>query len=131
MAQYLLLIPDDYDAWEAMTPSERTAVYARHDTFHARLSAGGHTMLGGRELKHPREARTVRRGGDGSGEVSVTDGPYAESVEQLSGYYLVESADLPDLEQCCGILAEQSPIEIRECGAVVDDRAPDQTTEAP
>lgn len=130
MTQYVLLIPDDYDAWERLTAQERADVYSTHNTFAERLSAGGHQILGGGELKHPREARTVRRSSDGTAGVVVTDGPYAESVEQLSGYYLVESHDLADLEQCCGILAQLSGVEIRECGPAVDDGPPDQSERA-
>ena len=47
-------------------------------------------------------ARTVRRDGAGT---TVTDGPYAESVEQLGGFYLVETDDLDDLLEICGLLA--------------------------
>ncbi|WP_206674292.1 YciI family protein [Pseudactinotalea suaedae] len=118
MAQYMVLIPDDYDAWEAMTPQQRNEVYAEHEVFAARLARGGHRVTGGAELTLPRTARTVRSGPDG---ITVTDGPYTEAVEQLSGYYLIETDDLPDLEQACGILAHHVPIEIRQLGRAVED----------
>lgn len=114
----MLIIPDDYDAWEAMTPQQRAAVYAKHEGFAERLASGGHRITGGAELTLPRTARTVRSTADG---VVVTDGPYAEAVEQLSGFYLIESDDLTDLEQACAILAEHFPIEIREVGRAVED----------
>lgn len=121
MTEYMLIIPDDYDAWEAMTPQQRTAIDAKHDDFAARLKAGGHIVTGGAELTMPRTARTVRNGPDG---IVVTDGPFAEAVEQLSGFYLVESSDLADLEQACAIIAERFPVEIRRVGpAVADDPA--------
>jgi hypothetical protein len=50
-----------------------------------------------------REAKTLRSGPDGA--LTVTDGPYAETAEQLGGFYLVESDDLADLVDVCGILA--------------------------
>ena len=118
MAQYMLIIPDDYDAWEAKTPQERRDIYAKHDTFAKRLGQGGHRVTGGAELTLPRTARTVRSGPAG---ITVTDGPYTESVEQLSGFYLIESEDLPDLEQACAILAEHFPVEIREVGPAIED----------
>ena len=118
MAQYMLIIPDDYDAWEAKTPQERRAIYAEHETFATRLAQGGHRVTAGAELTLPRTARTVRSGPAG---ITVTDGPYTESVEQLSGFYLIESEDLRDLEEACGILAEHFPVEIREVGPAVAD----------
>ncbi|WP_162458420.1 YciI family protein [Pseudactinotalea terrae] len=120
MAQYMLIIPDDYDAWEAKTPGERSEVYAQHETFASRLAQGGHRVTGGAELTLPRTARTVRSGPAG---ITVTDGPYTESVEQLSGFYLVESDDLADLEQACAILAEHFPVEIREVGPAIEDKS--------
>lgn len=121
MTDYVLIIPDDYDVWESMTTEQRTAIYARHEDFAARLEQGGHRVTGGAELTSPRTARTVRSGPDG---VTVTDGPYAEAVEQLSGFYLVSSDDLTDLEQACAILAESFPVEIRRVGPAVEEPAP-------
>ena len=37
----------------------------------------------------------------------MTDGPYAETVEQLTGFYLIESDDLDDLLECCKVLAQE------------------------
>ncbi|MER7009710.1 YciI family protein [Dactylosporangium sp. NPDC000555] len=50
-------------------------------------------MRGGAELAPTGAATTLRRRGD---EVSVTDGPFAETGEQLAGFYLVEAADLDE-----------------------------------
>jgi hypothetical protein len=38
--------------------------------------------------------------------VSLSDGPYAESAEQVGGYYLVETEDVEDLAQVCGRLMQ-------------------------
>ena len=118
MTQYMLIIPDDYDAWEAKTPRQRSDIYAEHETFAKRLAEGGHQVKGGAELALPRTARTVRSGPEG---ITVTDGPYAEAVEQLSGYYMIETDDLPDLEQACAMLATHFPVEIRRVGPAIDD----------
>ena len=48
-------------------------------------------------------------------QVSVTDGPFAETVEQLTGFYLVESDDLDDLLSICGVVSEGDAIEVRAC----------------
>ena len=116
MTQYLILIPSDEDAWEASGPDAQQAVYDHHGRFSALLEAHGHKILGGAELKHSREAKVVR--GTPSALV-ITEGPYAETVEQLSGYYLVESSDLDDLLQVCGVLTDaESAVEVRELASV-------------
>jgi hypothetical protein len=101
MTKYAILLPDDEDRWEQATPEQRAEVYARHGEFTRRLAEEGHQMVGGAELTHSRDAKVVR---GGPGRVSVTDGPYAELVEQLSGLYLVETDDLDGLLQLCGLL---------------------------
>jgi hypothetical protein len=113
MTTYVILLPGDEGTWEAATPEQRAATYADHERFSRTLEERGHRIVGGAELAHSREARVVRRGADG---LVVTDGPYAEVVEQLSGFYLVESDDLDDLAQVCGILATGGEaVEIRAC----------------
>ncbi|HSO64016.1 MAG TPA: YciI family protein [Ornithinibacter sp.] len=113
MTTYVILLPGDESSWEAATPDERAAVFAEHDRFSRTLEEHGHRVVGGAELAHSRTARTVRAG---DGGLVVSDGPYAESVEQLTGFYLVESDDLDDLLAVCGILAAMSDtIEVRAC----------------
>jgi hypothetical protein len=51
-----------------------------------------------------------------AGEHTVTQGPYAESAEQLTGFYVVETPDLDDLIEVCKVLGQgERAIEIREC----------------
>ncbi|KRE40877.1 YciI family protein [Knoellia sp. Soil729] len=102
-ARYLILLPGNEDAWEALTQEQRDAVYARHDEFGAGLRANGHKVLGGAELTHSREAKVVRA--DAHGKVMVSDGPFAEIVEQLTGYYDVETDDLDDLLRLVALVA--------------------------
>ena len=102
MTTYVILLPADESTWEAATPEERAAVYAEHERFSRTLEERGHRVVGGAELAPSREARVVRGGEHGP---VVSDGPYAETVEQLSGFYLVESEDLDDLAEVCGMLA--------------------------
>lgn len=113
MTEYLLLIPDNEAAWAGRSDAERQAVYAKHTAFHEALATRGHTFVNGAELAPSSQSRTVR---SVDGEVQVTDGPYTESVEQLSGFYLIETSDLDDLIACVGILADaESGLELREC----------------
>ena len=118
MTTYVILLPGDEGTWEAATPEHRAATYAEHDRFSRALEERGHRIVGGAELAHSREARVVR---GGLGGPVVTDGPYAEVAEQLTGFYLVESDDLDDLAQVCGILATAGDaVEIRACLAGPD-----------
>ncbi|MFC6286002.1 YciI family protein [Nocardioides sp. GCM10027113] len=113
MTEYILLIPDDEEQWAARSEDERQRTYDRHREFAAALAARGHKVTGGAELAPSKEARTVRRR---DGALHVTEGPYAEAVEQLSGFYLIESDDLDDLVECVGMLAvDESPLELRAC----------------
>jgi len=114
MPDYVVLLPGDEAAWEAASPEERAAVFARHDAFSKALAERGHQVTGGAELAHSRHARTLRT--DAEGHHVVTDGPYAETVEQLSGFYLVTTDDVDDLLEVCRILADaEGAIEVREC----------------
>jgi hypothetical protein len=102
MTTYVILLPGDEAAWEGATPEQRRAGYDVHNAFAAELDRRGHKVVGGAELTHSREARTVRPGPDGP---VVSEGPYAELAEQMTGFYLVESDDLDDLVEVCGMLA--------------------------
>lgn len=112
MTEYVVLLPGDESTWETASADYRAAVFARHEEFSRLLAERGHVVTGGAELTHSREAKQVRRGPDGS--ITVTDGPYAETVEQLSGFYVVQSDDLDDLMALCGILAgDDGVVEVR------------------
>ncbi|SDS04201.1 Uncharacterized conserved protein [Friedmanniella luteola] len=111
MTEYAILLPGDEDAWEQSTPERREAVYAVHRAFAQRLEERGHRVTGGAELVHSRHSWVVRRTGDA---VAVTEGPYAESAEQLTGFYLVRTDDLDDLLQVAGLLADgDGAVEVR------------------
>jgi len=112
MSRYIVLIPDNQDAWEASSEEDRQRMYALHAKFSELLEQRGHKMTGGAELAHSRTAKTLRRGPDGT--TTVTDGPYAEATEQLSGFYLVETDDPEGLLEVCKVLAEgEALIEVR------------------
>ncbi len=112
MTSYVVLLPGDESVWAATPEDEKQAVYAKHSQFAEALAARGHKVTGGAELADSKQARVVRRSADG---LAITQGPYAETVEQLTGFYLVESDDLDDLLDCVGILADvESGIEVRQ-----------------
>lgn len=111
MTEYVVLIPGNESGWESATEQQRAEEYAKHGEFARLLAERGHTINGGNELAASGTAKVVRNGADG---VVVTDGPYAETVEQLTGYYLVDTDDLDDLLQVVGVLAgAEGAIEVR------------------
>jgi hypothetical protein len=113
MTDYAVLLPGDEAAWEASSPEHREQTFQRHDAFSKALIERGHEIFGGAELAPSRKATTLRT--DADGHHTVTEGPYAESVEQLSGFYLVRTDDLADLVEVCKLLADgDGAIEIRE-----------------
>ena len=112
MTTYAVLLPGDEDRWAAASPEERAETYARHGQFTTALGERGHQVVGGAELSHSREAKVVRGTPD---RMVVTDGPYAEAAEQLTGFYLVESGDLDDLLQVCALLSGAEAVEVRAC----------------
>lgn len=113
MTEYAILLPGDESVWASATPEERAAMYERHSKFAELLAARGHKITAGNELAASTGARIVRGSLD---RVSVTEGPYAETAEQLTGFYIVDTDDLEDLCQVVGLLAEGSNgVEVREC----------------
>jgi hypothetical protein len=111
MTQYVVLLPGDESAWANATEEQRSETYAKHGEFARLLGERGHKITGGNELTHSSEAKVVR---NGDGGIVVTDGPYAETVEQLTGFYVVDTDDLDDLLQVVGVLAGvEGAIEVR------------------
>ncbi|WP_431895375.1 YciI family protein [Nonomuraea sp. bgisy101] len=90
--KYLLLVTGDERSWAEAGPEERKAVYEQWGAFTTMLEERG-ANRGGQELAHSSTATTIRKEGD---KVLVTDGPYAETVEQISGYVLVEARDIDE-----------------------------------
>jgi hypothetical protein len=88
--QYLLMIYGDEKA--AGTAEEQEAVFAEYMTFGEEMGAKG-VLAGGARLRPTSDATTVRVR---EGDVLTTDGPFAETAEQIGGYYLVDCADLDE-----------------------------------
>jgi hypothetical protein len=109
---YAVLLPGDEKVWADASTEERARVYGLHGEFTRLLEMRGHKLVGGAELSHSSQAKVLRGTLD---QVTVTDGPYAETVEQLTGFYLVQTDDLEDLLNLCGLLSEGDPIELRAC----------------
>jgi hypothetical protein len=90
--QYLLLIYEDESVYGPDKDSEALSeVVAGHMAFGQAL---GTKRLGGAGLQNTPTATTVRTAADGT--KTLHDGPFAETKEQLGGFYLVEADDLDD-----------------------------------
>jgi hypothetical protein len=113
MTEYVVLISGNEEAWETASAEEKQAMFARHQEFSELLAERGHKVTAGAELTPAATASIVSGARDA---VTVTEGPYAESAEQLGGFYLVQSDDLDDLLKVVGVLAEAGGrLEVRAC----------------
>jgi len=90
--QYLLLIYDDEKKWAALSKAEVATLMAEYNQFTAGIKASGQ-FVGGNRLQSVTTATTVRVR---EGKTQMTDGPFAETREQLGGYYLVEAKNLDE-----------------------------------
>lgn len=111
MSQYIILLVGDDARWfETATEQEVQETFAIHHEFGEAMERNGHRILNGAALMSSKEARTIR-----PNSTEVTDGPFAESAEQVGGFYHVESDDLEDLLALCTMLASTGDgVEVRE-----------------
>ena len=88
--QYLLMLYSNESAWDKMTPEQQQQGYAAYMSYTEALKQAG-AFQGSNRLRPTSTATLVRAA---NGESQVLDGPYADTKEQLGGYYLIEAADL-------------------------------------
>ena len=88
--KYLCLVYYDESEIAEMSPDEWDALNAECIAFGDSITTSGH-RLGGEALEPTHTATTVRVR---SGKVTTTDGPFAETKEQLAGFYYMEAKDL-------------------------------------
>ncbi|GAA1930951.1 YciI family protein [Nocardioides hwasunensis] len=109
MTDYIVLLFGDTEAWWDSPEEGKKATYDVHGRFTAELVRRGHTIVGGAELPRASEAKSLAPHAD-----VVTDGPWAETTEQLGGYYEVSTDDLDDLMDVCRILSDTGDaVEVR------------------
>jgi hypothetical protein len=111
--QYVVMLPADNESdWVAGTPADHQATFDTDAQFVQRLTARGGAVTGGAALGDSRLARTMRRGPES--RPLVTDGPFAETVEQLSGFYIVTCEEYDALLEAAEVLLGAHPVvEIR------------------
>ena len=109
--KYLCLIYDEEKKLGGMSKTESDAFMGEYFAFTEGIRKSGH-YVAGEALQPVQTATSVRVR---NGKVSTTDGPFAETKEQLGGYYLVEAADLNDAIQVAARIpgAKTGSIEVR------------------
>ena len=111
MSQYLLSVwhDDDYDV-DFSTPEAQRSV-AKVTAFNERVQAAGAWVFGA-GLQSASTATVARPGDD---EVMITDGPYAETKEQMGGFWIIEAADRNAAEEWArqAAIACERPVEVR------------------
>lgn len=115
--KYLVLLIGDGDmpAWDTLTPEQQGEAMQRFADFEAACGArDGVEILAGEALSEDPGAATVMR--TRAGKVTLTEGPYAEAVEGLGGFFLVEA---PDLDVLVELLTKLPPYDI-QISPVVD-----------
>jgi hypothetical protein len=90
--KYLLTIYADESRWAEATPEDGAKLMAAYEAFGREASEAG-VLLGGEGLQPTATATTVRVR---DGERMLTDGPFAETREQLGGYYLIDCRNLDE-----------------------------------
>jgi hypothetical protein len=109
--KYLCLIYDEEKKMAGMSKSESDAFMGEYFAFTEGIRKDGH-YVGGEALQPVQTATTVRIR---NGKMSTTDGPFAETKEQLGGYYLIEARDLNDAIQVAAKIpsARLGSVEVR------------------
>lgn len=109
--RYVLLISTDENAQQALSPEEGAALMADYTAWADEMGARG-VLRDGVRLRPTTDATTVRVS---NGEVLTADGPFAETKEQMGGYYVIECNDLDEAIEVAAKLpaARNGTIEIR------------------
>jgi hypothetical protein len=116
--KYLVLIYGDEKAATTMTEADMQKEMAAYGEYTAKLAAARATS-GGAALHPTHTATTVRVR---NGKIATADGPFAETKEQLGGYYIIEAANLDEAvkwgAQCPG--AKNGCVEVRPIAIMSD-----------
>jgi hypothetical protein len=109
--QYLCLIYQDEKEWQKLTPAESVRITGEFFAYTESIKKSGH-YAGGNALQPTHTATTVRVR---QGKSATTDGPFAETKEQLGGYYLLKARDLNEAIQLAARIpgARLGSVEVR------------------
>ena len=109
--RYVLMICTDGQSEQALSPEEAAASTAEYMAFGEEMGRRG-VLQGGERLRPTTDATTVRVR---DGEVLTSDGPFAETKEQIGGYFLVDCKDLDEAIEVAAKIpgARHGSIEVR------------------
>ena len=109
--KYMLLIYHDEPSWNALTEPERQQIYLEFRKLRGELETRGQYVTGS-QLQPITTATSVRVR---DGKELITDGPFAETHEQLGGYFLVEAKNLDEATSIAARIpsARTGTIEVR------------------
>lgn len=96
--QYLLTLYADESGWNQMTPEQQQQGMAAYAAYTEALRSAG-ALVSANRLRPAASATSLRTV---SGKTRVLDGPFADSKEQMGGYYLIEAPDLDEALQWAG-----------------------------
>ena len=107
----LLTQPDHFARWEAASEEDRADAFGRFAAFEEELGRRGASVVAGEGLQAPGTARTLQPGA--ADARAVTDGPFAESVEQIGGFFVVEAGDIDAVVESARVMPEAWTVEVR------------------
>ena len=114
---YVVLLYGDEERWLRATPEERDTMYAMHGRFAAGAPDFGTSIAGGEELAHSSTATTLRQA---DGTFTLSDGPFAETAEQLTGFYVVRAPEVTHVVKLLDLL----PAEVTEIRPTIEHSDP-------
>ncbi|MBA2279861.1 MAG: hypothetical protein H0W25_01305 [Acidimicrobiia bacterium] len=103
MKYFVLLAADgEVPSWGGLTAEEQAGLMEKFGAFDQACAARpGVEIVSAEALEEASTATTLRTRG---GELTVTDGPFAEAAEQIGGYYVLEAPDLDTVIELCRVL---------------------------
>ena len=115
--KYMLLIYDDEKGWAKLSENERQQAMGEYIQFTQQIKSSGQHVASAQ--LHPTSAAISVR--VRNAKQLVTDGPFAETREQLGGYYLIEAKDLDEaIAIAARIPSARSPLGVIEVRPVVE-----------
>ena len=111
--KFMILLAEEghFSKWESAEATHRDRVHDDFRAFSAAVAERG-SIVAGEALDRPEAARTLRAAPAGAERV-VVDGPYAETVEQVGGFYVIDVPDLDTAVEVAGLLPREYDLEVR------------------
>ncbi|GAB2451407.1 YciI family protein [Nocardioides hungaricus] len=113
--RFVLLMAEEahFEKWDAADEALRERVVADFEAFGAAVAERG-SVVGGEALARPADARTVHPGNGHPGDGRpVTDGPFAETVEQIGGLYVIDVDSIDVAVELAALLPREYAVEVR------------------